>query len=398
MNNRRKKLAVTAQKVVQPLGEFFVASLKPKDLVAISFVDVRRIEERDVEKYLGIQRPLVKSRVNKIKEYIQGADATFPTSIILAVDSKCAEFDEKTKKLTLYPYEPEEGSGDDLIEYGKIANILDGQHRIAAFLDDSDEFDFDPNIAFDLNVSIFIGIDISEQANIFATVNLAQTKVNRSLVYDLEDLSKTRSPHKVCHLVAVALDRDKDSPLKERIKRLGVATPDRDYEPLTQAVVVESLVRFISKDPFEDRRILLKGKKLQKIDGEMLLKYPFRNLFIDDDDKQIYKILINYFKAVANRWPKAWVDLKPKGNLLPKSNAFRALMKYLKDDVYLSIVNEEDIGDLPTEDQFLIRLRNVDIDDEDFTTRNFAPGSGGQSKFYKLLTGKIKKEDLFDQN
>lgn len=396
MTKRKKKLVVTAQRAVQPLGEFLIASIKPKDLVEISFVDVRRIEERDVEKYLGIQRPLVKSRVNDIKEYIQGADATFPTSIILAVDSRCAEFDDKSKQLTLYPFEPEEGSDEEPIEYGKIAKILDGQHRIAAYLDDNDEFYFDPNIDFDLNVSIFIGIDISEQANIFATVNLAQTKVNKSLVYDLEDLSKTRSPHKTCHLVAVALDRDKDSSLYKRIKRLGVATPGRDYEPLTQAVVVESLVKFMSKDPFEDRRLLLKGKKLSKVNGEILVKYPFRNLFIDGDDKQIYKILINYFKAVANRWPKAWVDLKPQGNLLPKSNAFRALMKYLKDYVYLSLVSEEDIGDLPTEDQFLIRLKKVDIDDKDFTTRNFAPGSGGQSKFYKLLTGKIKKEDLFE--
>ena len=55
-----KELIINAQKVVQPLGEFLILSLKPIDLVGISFVDVRRIGERDVEKALwnpaGIDR------------------------------------------------------------------------------------------------------------------------------------------------------------------------------------------------------------------------------------------------------------------------------------------------------------------------------------------------------
>src|SRR5690606_13459203 len=96
---------------------------------------------------------------------------------------------------------------------------------------------------FQINVSIFVGIDLPEQAKIFATVNLAQTKVNKSLVYDLEALARKRNPYKTCHHVAVALDSNEDSPLYQRIKRLGVATPGRAYEPLTQASFVEALVK-----------------------------------------------------------------------------------------------------------------------------------------------------------
>lgn len=104
---------------------------------------------------------------------------------------------------------------------------------------------------------IFIGADVAEQANIFATVNLAQTKVNKSLVYDLTELAKTQSPHKSCHNVAVVIDREESSPLFRRIKRLGTATPGRKHEPLTQAAFVESLVKFISGDPTQDRMIYL---------------------------------------------------------------------------------------------------------------------------------------------
>lgn len=389
------KIEINVLKAKQPIGEFFVASMKPNELVDISYADIRRIEERDIEKHLGIQRPLNKTRVKQIKEYIQGKDATFPTSIILAVDEKCAEYNEESQLLTLYPYVADEENSEESIDFKKIAKVLDGQHRIAGFLDDNDNYSFDIDRVFELNVSIFVGIDVSEQANIFATVNLAQTKVNKSLVYDLEELSKIRSPHKTCHFIAVALDADEKSPLHERIKRLGVATPGREFEPLTQAAVVESLVRFISPDPFKDRRQLLEGRRLQRTDAETLQKFPFRNLFIDGNDEAIYKILFNFFKAVENKWPSAWNELQRKGNLLPKSNAFKALMKFLKSDVYLKLVGNN-IGDIPSLEDFSDIFRDIDLEDKDFTTRNFAPGSGGQSAFYKLLTGQLSKEDFFE--
>lgn len=54
-------------KIHQQDSEFFVGVISAKELVDISFSDVRRIksEQRDVEKYLGIQRPLDETRVKK---------------------------------------------------------------------------------------------------------------------------------------------------------------------------------------------------------------------------------------------------------------------------------------------------------------------------------------------
>jgi DGQHR domain-containing protein len=111
-------------------------------------------------------------------------------------------------------------------------------------------------IFFGLSVTIFIGSDIADQAYIFSTVNLEQTKVSKSIVYDLFELAKTRSPQKTAHNIAVALDRDERGPFYQRIKRLGFATVDRKFETITQATFVENLLPLISPDPKEDRDLV----------------------------------------------------------------------------------------------------------------------------------------------
>ncbi len=396
-------LELSVLKVKQPIGEFFIASISAKDLVEISFSDVRRLasNQRDVEKYLGIQRPVSPKRIKDIKKYIEGSDATFPTAVIIAVDERCAEFDETSDAggvLTLQAFMPDEGSDEDAIPWDRIAKVIDGQHRIAAFMDEDRDFCYAyGDREFDINLAIFVGADISEQANIFATVNLAQTKVNRSLVYDLTELAKTRSPHRTCHNVAVMLDSEEKSPLHHRIKRLGTATPGRKKEPLTQAAFVESLVKFISIDPVADRNQLLDGKRLKKATAEELGKCPFRNLFIGKKDLDIAEILFNYFSAVRKKWPQSWDDLNTSGNLLPKSSAFKALMKFLHEDVYPEIVGEE-YGKIPTAKQFSPYFDKLKLKDADFTTQNFVPGSGGQAMFLKMLRCEISRKDMLEQS
>jgi len=400
MGENNLKLIVL--KVTQPIGEFYIAAIHAKDLVNISYSDVRRLvtDQRDLEKYLGIQRPVSARRIKDIKKYLEGSDATFPTGVIVSIDERCAEYEQIKNNygiLTLSPYYPEKGSDDQEIPFNKIAKVIDGQHRIASFMDDDGNWDYTfNNEIFDINLSIFIGADVSEQANIFATVNLAQTKVNKSLVYDLTDLSKTPSPHKTCHNIAVALDTEKRSPLFQRIKRLGTATPGRLHEPLTQASFVESLIKFISADPVSDRNDLLDGKKLKPASDEELTQHPFRNLFIQSRELDIAEILFNYFSAIRSKWPQSWDAIGKTGNLLPRSNAFKAFMKYLKDNVYLNLVGKK-IGEIPSSADFSKYFAHIKLKDTDFTTRNFAPGSGGQATFLRMLKGEITLEDMLHQ-
>ena len=76
-----------------------------------------------------------------------------------------------------------------------VANILDGQHRIEGLKEGLSSGH--PNSEqFQLNVSIFVDLDMDDQSMVFATVNKAQTKVNKSLVYDLFAYAKSRSPQR----------------------------------------------------------------------------------------------------------------------------------------------------------------------------------------------------------
>ena len=286
-----RSISFSCLKVEQPLGEFYVGTIPFRDLCDVAFFDVRRVlqQERDVERYLGIQRPLNPRRVEDLRQYVTLVDATFPTSIIVAVDQKCAEYDTSDLKMTLSNYLG--GEDDDPIFFRNIARVIDGQHRIAALLEHEGP-------VFDLVVSIFVGIDISDQAQIFSTVNLEQTKVNKSLAYDLFALASTRSPQKTCHNVAVALDQDLDSPFFRRIKRLGVATEGRYGETITQATFVISLMPNVSRDPKRDRDTLLRGKSLGRPRQSDLRETPLRSLFIEDRDLDIAQIIYNYFAAI----------------------------------------------------------------------------------------------------
>ena len=118
----------------------------------------------------------------------------------------------------------------------------------------------------------------------------------------------------------------------------------------------------------------------------------FRNLYIEDKDNEIAFIIYNYFKSIEKTWPIAWNDLNTVGNILPKSNAFKAFMRYLK-LLYVEITGN-DIGKIVSIEEFAKHFSSYKISDADFTSGNFLPGSGGESKFYKILIKEITINDL----
>lgn len=391
--NEQQFVRLSVIEVNQKGGSFYIASMPAKDLVDITYTDVRRLatDERDIERYLGVQRPLNPTRVKRIREYINSPDPTFPTAIIVAVDERCASYDPDKSELTLRAFPGDDETAE--IPYTRIAKVLDGQHRLAGFLDASHEFEFSGPNNFDLNVSIFLGADLSVQAQIFATVNLAQTKVSKSLVYDLEDLSDVRSPFKTAHNVAVALDELEAGPFFQRIKRLGLITPGRTTETISQAAFVEALTDLISRNPFEDRNRLLDGKRLEYASQKDLERTPFRNLFIDEKDFAIAENVNNFFEAVQRKWPNAWADTSRKSGILPKTNAFRAFMRLLRDRYLALRVRDQDV--VSVEDYYSL-FSGLGLEDKDLTSRNFKPGSSGQSAFYKVLSGQVEAEELFE--
>jgi DGQHR domain-containing protein len=329
------------------------------DLLNIAYSDVRRIEKRDVEKYLGIEREISPQRVKELKEYVKNIDATFPSSIIIAVDSMNAKYD-KTNKLLSIKNEP------------SVAKIIDGQHRIAGL----EAYGGAP---FQLIVTLFIDMELEDQAMVFATINLKQTKVSKSLAYDLYEYTKSRSPQKTCHNIVKLMNNAEGSPFKGKIKILGIATGE-PQESITQATFVERLLRYISKNANADRDLIKRGKKIEEVKGKERDELIFRNLFRADKDAYIAKNLWNYFAAVKQKWPTAWQQVK-RGNILNRTTGFVALMRFLR-DTYISYGNFDEVYSTK---EYYSKLEPISINDDDFNPEIFKPGSSGEKELYEKL-------------
>ena len=381
--------------VEQPIGVFYVGAMDAADLVAISWTDVRRIaptenegfaenqepssppmlnenkviveeldedavliEDQNFEQFLGIQRQLNQGRVSEIRQYVHNVDATFPTAVLVAISSDHAHFDENTGTLSI-------------VRHSKVAKVIDGQHRIAGLKEYSGS-------SFQVNVGIFIDMDIQDQAMVFATINLKQTKVNKSLAYDLYEFTTTRSPQRTCHDIARFLNYRENSPFEGRIKMLGVGR--WPTETITQATFVDRLLRLISRKPIEDCDQLRRGKRLIPVRGRQAERQVFRNLFIRDSDETIVAILWNFFLAVSKRWPKSWTSVET-GNVLNRTTGFGALMRFMR-VAYLSMETPDRIV---VADKYSIILDRVELADGSFTPETYLPGSSGEKALFDTL-------------
>jgi DGQHR domain-containing protein len=368
---------------------FYIAIMDAVELTRIASYDMRRMvieqdKRRAVERYLGIQRPLRDDRVREIKQYVQGADAAFPSSVVLSVSANCATWDEDRGVLTLMPHVGDPNVPDDpTIPFDKIAQIIDGQHRVKGLEDWTLE-----DGEFQLPVSIFVGSDISTDATLFATVNLTQTKVNRSLGFDLFELAKSRSPQKTAHDVAVVLDSTESSPLYKRIKRLGVATKGRLMnETLTQATIVDMLLPYLSSEPMVDRQYLLEGKTLSWPTPREAMKQIFRIPFIQEQDEKIVNSVWNYLDAVKSKWPEAWKEPSREGAVLCKTNGFRALIRLMR-PIFYALNKKPGEGLKVDEVSKLLALST--LKDSEITTENFPPGTSGEAALYNRLLEELK--------
>jgi DGQHR domain-containing protein len=164
--------------------------------------------------------------VKEIAHYTSDPDATFPTSIILNINTReCrVKLTDTTLTLDERTFKPE---------------VIDGQHRLGGLKAST----FSPQ--FHLPVVLMFDLTEEEKAYVFSTINSNQQRVDASLIYDLFALSKHRSPFRTCHEIARALNSAKDSPYRGRLKMLGRRT--RPEQSLSQGAFVAGLVNRITK-------------------------------------------------------------------------------------------------------------------------------------------------------
>lgn len=379
----RRSVVISALRIRQPIGDIYVGSIPAKILVEITDFDIRTlVSERGIDSYLGIQRDLDPKRVKEISQYVTGPDATFPTAVVLAVPERCVqidmpcEADDRFVRMTLSNYPSDNDDPEEAVLYRHIARVIDGQHRIRGL----EGYTGDD---FDVNVSIFIDADIADQASVFATVNLAQTKVNKSLVYDLFELSKSRSPERTCHSVVVALESTESSPFYRKVKRLGKATPGRYTETLSQATVVTGILQYICKDKIQiisDRQIGRRGGAFPPADSKDAEKLVLRPFFVSNNDVALTNLIWNYFEAVKRRWPVAW-EANGTGYMLNRTNGYDGLMKFFR-HAYRHFAAP---GEVVSTDRFSSLFDKVTMEDDDFNPKTFLPGSSGASALNKAL-------------
>jgi DGQHR domain-containing protein len=282
----------------QPAGAFYLATMPATEVVAIANIDRRQYLVNDDAPWGGVQREPSKKRIKEITAYSETVDASFPTPILLALDEDCYDLDEINQVL-------------DIQKEGKIADVVDGQHRILGLADSS------AIGKFQLPVIFILSATDEQKALLFATVNGKQTKVPASLVYDLFGVTEGRSPQKSSHEIARAFNSSPDSPYYRRLKMLGSKV--HENESLTQGMFVKNLLPLISKEPMQDRdRIKL---------GESPLRNPaliFNKYFCDNEDSAILKILLNIFTSVKETWPDDWVNIKDSS--LSRAVGFEGIM------------------------------------------------------------------------
>lgn len=368
----------------QPLGDLYVGSLPSRELWEIADYDMREIRRGEDGIYLatGVQRQLNQKRVDEIAAYVRTVDATFPSAVVLAIPADCVSISESANGCLRMELSSEEvPDPDGLFSYQRIARVIDGQHRIEGLKRSGLE-------DFEVNVAILVDADIEDQARVFATVNLAQTKVSKSLVYDLFSYSTANSPEKIAHSVCLSLDQTEGSPFYERIKRLGTATPGRfNQEPLSQATVVEGILSHIVANKtqlIKDRDWSRRGKPFPRISDEEAAKLVLRRFFIEARDIDLAELIWNYFEAVSERWPNAW-KLGGAGQILPRTNGYRALMRFFKDAyTYLEVP-----GTVVEKARFRRIFDACRLTDEDFTIEKYPPGTSGETRLYHDLVSSL---------
>lgn len=259
----------------------------------------------------GIQRRLQYDRIKSISEYLKADERNFlPNSILLSanLDEEDAFFDDYLK------YEEQEVGYFEFPEHIRFT-IVDGQHRLAGISLMADSF----QKAIELTVILLFNASIPTAAKLFSDINGKQKAVNKSLIYDLQELVGKEYKNVISkfHSICESFYTSKTSPLYRQIKMLGVGGG-----AISQAFFIDYAMEAVKRS------------------GNL----------ISADTQEIYNHLFYYFKAFQKTFPNDWpvpitfnsieeieyhsnIVLKTQKSQLVKTNGFGAILR-LFPDVY----------------------------------------------------------------
>lgn len=316
----RRLIRRRALRVVQtPEHPVYLFALRPQELFAIA--DISRVSRDGSGDLIGYQRPEVKKHVKNIAEYLHSGTGhvLFPNTIILALSSAArfvrvrgpkVDKDEIGDAGTLAIPVPRAGEV-------KPAWIVDGQQRALA-LSQAKWKDLP------IPISAFVADDLDTQREQFVRVNSTKP-LPRGLLSELlpqissvlpANLAARRVPAALCEL----LNRDPESPFRNLIKRSSYVGPNK-----RTAVVSDTSLIQVLQESFTSPSGALFG---------------YRNLATNDTDfDRIRRLLIVYWSAVRDTFPKAW-GLPPESSRLMHSVGLRAMGRLM--DRVMGSLNVDD--------------------------------------------------------
>lgn len=346
------------------------------------------------------QRQLSPNKLNKIGNFLREqfelykekkSIGIFPTAIIVALDHDVDyDSDKLDEKLLEEQYFEKLSScfikRDSVLYIPKnkrVALIVDGQHRfygVKKFYESiQNEEDKKFIEDFEFPTTFLIGFDIYQLGEVFATVNFNQKPVNRSLYYDIfGSVPETeKNDIKLAHDLALHLNNNEESPIKDMIKMLG-----KGYGLFSQSFFVEKmLIHFKSGGVWEKiySDYMTNGKQYKKLPIFMKI----------------------YLTCVEETFISAWpTRIEKNGKLvyspynyefiLCKTTGMGAIFRLIK-DIYPLV---ENLSEKEMHDKIIDILDRVRKDSKEIFSKNGAfgmtGGEGLQVKLYRFLKLKLK--------
>lgn len=401
------KTRIRAIKVSQPLGDFFVISIKARVLKDISFSEPLTYLSDD-GRMKGNQRQINTKRLNEIGKYIDTAEMTFPNSIILSVNNKPdgSIIEEKENRWELI-----EENGDYIIEFRediKAASIIDGQHRMKGF----DYIKNESRLEMDLLCSVFFDLPNPYQAYLFATINGNQKRVDKSLAleqfgYYIENEKKEAwTPEKLAANIARELNFEKNSPLFSSIK-LAPIYDNEEFAKLNKSnwfistsAIMEGILSLLTSNYKRDRIEMMNKKMFSGRDRKMVESYndssPLREEFLNYKDEAIKNIIFSFFKSINDL---IWSKVDNSNSYLKKTIGIQALFDLLKEHLKVNKTFDpiiiERISKIDFSDNYFqasgigkTRIRNVIFILNNFKTLENIKQDSDKSEIMRLINNK----------
>ncbi len=273
-----------------------------KNFTSFTFVDDPRVIGKMVNKDAkvgdpkeGAQRPISKKKVEEISIHVQDG-GTLATSVVLGTRlDKIQVIEDTSSGETEYYIELPE-SDAEFDEYKDTIDIMDGQHRVYSFLEETVKIPSSQR--FDMTFSLYLDPTVEDKRRIFKDTNEKQDKVAANLILWIrEKLGMLEEKEKVYLQLINMLSFENSSPFKDRIITSA--------EKIPGGIKAQQLVGEFDKIDFNDKMSAIK------------------------DNNQRFKILCIYFKGWEGAVGHKIIDRDKQFAAFSKISGIRFMLKLL---------------------------------------------------------------------